>query len=185
MIKEPLGVSLVGATRRRKYPKSPPGRKIAAHPAACRLASSPARDWWVLRFDGGVSGNGRPDARGRWAFRVTAGGVLLREDCGTATGALVTVNTAEYDGLCHGLLWLAELVTGAVPGVLIEGDSDLIVSQVTGRWKAQGELLVRRDECLDLIEALWCPWHARWIPRELNHECDRLCSMAGVYAAST
>jgi ribonuclease HI len=160
-----------------QYPKAEPGRKIADHPAARTLSSGPRNyfaGWWELRFDGGVDRNGSADCSGRWAFTLHDGRRLVAAEAGSATGAPVTVNTCEWQGLHAGLLALLPL-RAAAPGVLIEGDSDLVISQLTGAWSAkQAPLLDWRNRCLDLLAELYAPWFARWIPREQNTVCDAM-----------
>ena len=87
-----------------KYPKAQHGKKIAGHKAAATLSDKPGGSGWpLLRFDGGVSGNGRADAVGRWAFTLDDRG-RLASGSGEATGSPVTVNTCEWEGLYDGLL---------------------------------------------------------------------------------
>lgn len=156
-----------------KYPKRKTGDRIAAHPARLTLAERPPGDWPLLRWDGGVTGNGSADAVGRWGFILTdAGGRELDSGSGPAGGRPVTVNTCEWEGLFNGLLAVRRAVV--TPGVRIEGDSDLVVSQLAGRWQARGDLAVWRNRCLDVLHAWGRPWAVRWIPRAENAACDRL-----------
>jgi ribonuclease HI len=131
--------------------------------------SDPGDGWAVLRFDGGVDRNGQLDAVGRWGFVLTLPDVV-RTGAGPADGCPVTCNTCEWQGLYSGLG-----AVGDVPGLLIEGDSRLVINQLTGRWASKTDTLrVWRDRCLERLALLAVPWHARWIPREANYEADRL-----------
>lgn len=170
------------ARRRAKYPKAKAGAKILAHPASRTLATAAGSGWLTLRFDGGVDRNGKPDAAGKWAFiaSVPTGGRLV-SDSGMAEGEPVTVNTCEWEGLWNGLVSVQTYAPHlrrhsiGLSGLLIEGDSDLVISQLTGRWGCSSDVLRGwRDRCLDLLAELYAPWHARWIPRERNAECDAL-----------
>ena len=170
----------MGRTSHASCPKAAPGSKAQGHRATACMGTAPGPGWWVLRFDGGVHGNGRATAVGRWAYRATGpGGRVIAAASGVAGGDPVTVNTAEWGGLLAGLSWASDLGPGTAPGLLIEGDSDLVISQLTGRWQTRGQLIGFRDGCLDALAALFAPWHARWIPRERNADCDRMCSMKG------
>lgn len=131
-------------------------------------------DPWLLRFDGGVTGNGRPDAYGRWGYVLRDEfGDEVTTDSGSAVGHPVTVNTCEWQALASGLRMLATYPP--VVGLRIEGDSNLVICQLAGRWSAKADALrVYRRECLELLERIACPWTATWIPREQNAECDAL-----------
>lgn len=136
--------------------------------------ATPQNDWHSLRFDGSCAGNGSESATGRWAFHLVDGvgrTVGLRSGASVVRG--VTNNVTEYEGLLNGLRH-----TAGVPGVrglLIEGDSLLVVNQVAGRWKAKTPHLAElRDEALALLDEIGVPWCARWIPREENAFCDAM-----------
>lgn len=161
--------------RREHYPKAELGDRILSHPAARTLGSAPGPGWWLLRFDGGVSGNGAAWASGRWAFRLTDGGRLVHSGNGPATGNPVTSNTCEWQALASGLEYVGGQPLGTVPGLLIEGDSDLVCCQLGGRWGVSNDALRSwRDRCLDVLAGLYLPWHVRWIPREMNADCDAM-----------
>lgn len=164
----------------KKYPKSQPGQHIAGHAAARLMVGCPHDDdgWWLLRSDGGVSRNGQWDAYGQWGFIIyDPAGNLYSSDSGAATGTPVTVNSCEWEGLHAGLSAVAARCRGGTPvdGILIEGDSDLVISQLSGLWQCRTlPLQAWRDRCLDVLAGADLPWHARWIPRADNHEADRL-----------
>lgn len=147
------------------------------HSALRLLRDRPGRDWWVLRFDGGCDRNGCPDAVGRWAFHLLAGGTRTVDfGSGPASwpGVAVTNNVAEWQGLTHGLS-RAVSEQPDVPGLLIEGDSNLVVQVVSGRWASKMPHLTElRDQARDVLAGLGVPWAARWIPREENEFCDAL-----------
>lgn len=156
------------------YPKAALGRHLPDRPAAKLLLAEPAPEWWRLMFDGGVRGNGRPDATGTWAYRLLdSRGVLVARSSGPAVGNPVTVNTAEWDGLLAGL-FAAE--AGRPPvGLLVEGDSDLVIAQVTGRWRVKKPALeAALGRAIDLLGRIGRPWTARWVPRSQNEDCDRM-----------
>ncbi|QEL18286.1 reverse transcriptase-like protein [Limnoglobus roseus] len=145
--------------------------------SALRLIREPRNDWWRIRFDGGCNGNGSPNATGRWGFFVECNlGVTQLEGSGKAKGDPVTNNLAEWQGLYHALLGLTwQRIEPA--GVLIEGDSQLVIHCLTGKWGSKTPALTRlRDECRALLFDYGVPWAARWISRERNERCDRLAA---------
>ena len=145
-----------------------------------QLSKSP----WVLQFDGGCDFNGTAHARGRWAYRIQDRNRLVTKASGPAVGSPVTNNTAEWQGLVEGLQAVGRYEPGTCPGILlIEGDSDLVISQLTGRWRAKaGPLEEWRDRALDVIAGLYVAWHARWIPRAKNDLCDAMTRLHQAHA---
>lgn len=86
-------------------------------------------------------------------------------------------NVAEYAGLLA-ILRLLKLVVRPGDEVVIYGDSDLVVKQVTGQWKARGGLYlpwyVKARNAFDEI-SFTCSVTLKWIPREQNQIADQLC----------
>lgn len=90
---------------------------------------------WKLQFDGGSRGN--PGVGG-------AGAVLYKNNQEEWSktfylGDNVTNNQAEYRGLIGGLKHVSTL---DLPNLLVEGDSNLVINQVSGTWS------VKNDEIL-------------------------------------
>lgn len=127
---------------------------------------------WLIRFDGGVENNGSADATGKWAFQLfDPDGNPFSSASGPAFGSPVTNNTAEFEALYEGLCRLPFDASG----VLIEGDSDLVVRLITGKWAAHKPEMRRwRDRVLSRLDELGTPWSARWIPRDKNEACDAM-----------
>ena len=96
--------------------------------------STPQEACYLLQFDGLCEPN--PGI-------ATAGAVLYAPDksvlveCGEFIGP-GTNNTAEYTGL---LIGVKSAVDFGVKKLLIEGDSNLVVQQVSGNWKVSNETL--------------------------------------------
>lgn len=156
--------------KRRSHRRIRPLRTVG-HPATLLMSQSPLETWWTLRFDGSCSGNGEVDATGRWACELVSptGESIIAS--GPSTG-VVTVNTSEWEGCLSGLLRAASVsLTG---GLLIEGDSLLVISQLNGKWRCRNHLLEFRDKSLDVLSQVGLPWCARWIPREANSFCDSI-----------
>ena len=128
------------------------------HPALRGLHVEPLPGWWLLRFDGSCDGNGSRHATGN--------GITVAE--------VVTNNVSEWNGVLHGLKAVASQKVEPA-GLVIEGDSMLVVSVLSGRWASKKpELTELRDECRDLIASLDLLWSCSWIPREENEYCDEL-----------
>lgn len=121
-----------------------------------------------LRFDGGSNPNPGLTAGAYWVSpigsdeAITKGGIYLEKG---------TNNIGEYEGLLLGLERMIEL---GLKSVLIEGDSLLVISQISKKWKANHpEMETRRNRVWKLLEAfehVAC----RHIPRKENHVADQL-----------
>lgn len=108
---------------------------------------------YVIVFDGGSKGN---PGRGYGSYAVTAAGSRRKLIERLTFPGIVTNNEAEYDTLIAALAALPESMRsgGRQPGdctVEVRGDSLLVISQVTGRWKArEPRMQQRRDQVLAL-----------------------------------
>ncbi len=61
--------------------------------------------------------------------------------------------------------------------LLIRGDSQLIIYQLTGKYQCKKEALrICLEECHELLTGL--DWRAEWIRRDENEEADRLSKLA-------
>lgn len=149
--------------------------KSLGHPAIGLKCDSPAEGWWLLRFDGSCDSNGTRDASGKWGFHLQDGRFhTLAVGDGETEAEIVTNNVSEWMAVLMGLKAVASHQIEP-PGLLIEGDSQLVIHVLTGRWASKKpELTEFRDECRDLIASLDLRWCARWIPREENDFCDAL-----------
>jgi ribonuclease HI len=110
-----------------------------------------------LTFDGGSRGNPGP-AYGSYLLQAKAP-PLPKRRLVRLTFDQGTNNEAEYWTLLAGLKdLLAELRAGAVPPAQIDlsirGDSQLVLQQIQGEWKAKDpRMRGYRDEALDLLAA--------------------------------
>lgn len=92
-----------------------------------------AKEVYILQFDGLAAPN---------PGEGTAGAVLLLDEkviaeIGDYIGETgITNNFAEYTGLLAGLQMAQAL---KVENVLIQGDSNLVVNQVAGKWKVENK----------------------------------------------
>jgi ribonuclease HI len=126
---------------------------------------------WVVNTDGGARGNPGPagsgfvlkDAEG---VRVCSGGRYLGE---------TTNNRAEYDALIWGL---ESALQAGCRSIEVRMDSELIVRQMTGRYRVKNEGLkepfARARELVRAFEEV----HFVHVPRSENAEADRLANEA-------
>lgn len=132
---------------------------------------------WCAYFDGACDPR-NPGGTGSWGFviydRAGDRDDKIAEGCGIMRARpTMTNNVAEY--AAAGAAVKAALDTGRCPELLVCGDSQLVVRQMTGEWSVKGGAYVPvHDRLVALIER--CPfkvyWH--WIPREDNGEADAL-----------
>jgi ribonuclease HI len=121
----------------------------------------------LLQFDGGANPNPGPCAGAFVLFdnehtEIASGGGFLPQG---------TNNIGEYTGLILGLRKCREL---GVRKVLVQGDSNLVIQQVTGKWQVKQPhlrvLCIQTQEIVAHFEEI----HFEHIRRELNGHADRL-----------
>ncbi|MFQ5458421.1 MAG: ribonuclease HI family protein [Myxococcota bacterium] len=112
---------------------------------------------------------------------LAGAGVVLRSDDGRVLGRVarflgeMTNNMAEYTALLIGLKEAAK--TGAEE-VEIRSDSELLVRQLSGRYKVKNEALqIMHGSAMDLL-GTFKRWKAEHIRREKNKEADQLANNA-------
>lgn len=125
--------------------------------------SKPIPGCYEIVFDGGSLGN---PGKGYGSYEITSGGEVTRHHRHDY-GDNVTNNQAEYRTLIEALAWLADHLGSAAASanVLVNGDSQLVLNQLLGRWKVKNEglrpyhqqakSLLERFASVDLV------WHAR------------------------
>lgn len=127
---------------------------------------------YLLRFDGGSRGN--PG--------IAGAGMVIYDDqaqevwCGWKfMDGRATNNEAEYTSLIVGLQCAQSL---GITNVRVEGDSELIVRQLDGRYQVKsGRLQVLYQECKELVGS-FDNIEIRHIPRAQNHRADELANQA-------
>jgi ribonuclease HI len=127
----------------------------------------PAEGTLRVNVDGGARGNPGPAAI---AAVVQDGEGEVLEERSEAIGT-ATNNVAEYKALLLGIERAAAL--GAT-GVVLVGDSELIVRQVKGEYKVKDETLRGlHEQVLRALEGFE-RWSIEHVRREGNAEADRL-----------
>ena len=124
-----------------------------------------------LHADGGSRGN--PGPAGAGAVLYGRDGKILHEwKCYLGIG---TNNEAEYRGL---ILGLTESLGKGYRNLSIFLDSELVVRQLTGRYRVKNERLKKLyDEVTALLDGLEC-WTIAHVARDGNREADRLVNEA-------
>lgn len=123
-----------------------------------------------IYFDGASRGNPGPSAIG-WVI-VTDDGIVSE---GGKRIDDMTNNRAEYEALIHALTVAAD---SGFDTVVVRGDSQLIVKQVTGAWNVNDPgLRERRIRALELLEE-FDEWSLTHVPREINERADKLANEA-------
>ena len=119
----------------------------------------------TLQFDGGATPN---PGKGAGAFvlfydgRIIAEGGLFFPHC--------TNNIGEYNGL---LLGLQQCRILGISEVMIQGDSLLVVNQITGKWKVRHpNLMPLYQEIMGLLTNMKAD--IQHIPRNQNSYADSL-----------
>lgn len=142
--------------------------------AVSRARASPplSPDTYRLQFDGGSRGN--PGVSGSGFVLYNASGETVFK-ASEYLGDNVTNNQAEYNGLLHGL-HVAD--REGVRKLRVEGDSKLVISQVTGAWRCDAPGLVPLCERAKEVVSHFERCEFRHIPRESNSEADKLANKA-------
>jgi ribonuclease HI len=135
----------------------------------------------VIEFDGSCNPNPGGIASIGYKIYTLSDEGIFGNDC---LGFGLTNNIAEWQGLKASLVRVCELVrTREITGdkVIIFGDSQLVIRQLTGQWRVKAEHLEQhKKDCLLLLEAIGLPWVAKWCARKYNTECDALAEQASV-----
>ena len=125
---------------------------------------------WYLYTDGASRGNPGPAGAGAYLVNEAGEEFPLCQYLGEKTN-----NQAEYAGLLLGLKKLREL---GAKTVVIRADSELMIRQLTGRYKVKNpDLKILFDEAQVLLKTFKL-FEAHHIPREENKKADALANQA-------
>ena len=125
---------------------------------------------YEIVFDGGALGN---PGKGYGSYIVSHGGADIQR-IRHEYGDNVTNNQAEYQTLIEALAWLASKLgsTASETSVHVNGDSQLVLNQLMGKWKVKNEgLRPLHREASGLIRQfrdVSMVWHSR------DHSMKRL-----------
>lgn len=121
--------------------------------------------FWVS-FDGGITNP--QDGYGSWEVHWNGfkKRVIRTSFLAAGVGHRVTCNVAEWLSLKSALIWLDSVKDKHLYRIEIKGDSQLVISQLTGRYKAKNQNMKElRDGCLYYLHG-WSSWEAKWWPRD-------------------
>lgn len=144
-------------------------------------------DEWILHFDG-LTEPINPGGWMCWGWTLDRAGMPTLFDSGAVAPAKQnTNNIGEYLACGWGIRKAAELAAGSTdgfPGLKILGDSQIVIFQLSGKYKCHKEHLARlRDRCLALLNELpQKKWSVEWVSRDLNGDADELSRQAYIKA---
>ena len=113
-----------------------------------------------------------------FGFTVEGGGFDFEDSglCLPPGHVRATNNVAEYMGAVRALEWLSSQGYGGA--VVVEGDSQLVVRQMTGEYHVEAEHLVPYHEWLKDLARRFASVEFRWVRREENARADALTKQA-------
>lgn len=142
-----------------------------------RGVASPAEGPVVVHFDGACEG-GRGGSIATYGFTIEGAGLRL-DDGGLAVPPFherATNNVAEYAGAICALERLAS--SGYAGEVVLVGDSQLVIRQMSGEYEVRAEHLGPYHERLRQLLGRFRRVEFRWVPREENERADALSKAA-------
>ena len=129
------------------------------------------KNTFILNFDGCSKGN--PGLSG-------AGAVIYNNNIEVWAGysfvdTSATNNQAEYTGLIIGLKYA---VDNQIPDLLVQGDSQLVINQMTGKYKCNADKLVGLYKTAKALEKQIKNVQYAHVLRKFNARADELSNMA-------
>lgn len=106
----------------------------------------------------------------------------IREEAGFVgagyRGDDVSNNVAEYTALIRALEWLVSEGKFRNEGLVIRGDSQLVIMQIKGKYKVRASRLIPlHSKVMELLRQ-FPSYEAEWVPRRYNAEADQLTRRA-------
>lgn len=127
---------------------------------------------YLIRFDGGSRGN--PGIAGA-GYVIYKPNNTFHLSGACFVGKSETNNVAEYTGLLRALE--AICLDDAIADLRIEGDSLLVINQLSGKWQVKAENLIPLyNSVLQILQKF--NYTLKHIPRKDNSEADRLANVA-------
>ena len=127
------------------------------------------QNFYLLRFDGCSKGNPGMAAAGAVLYKneteIWSGGKFL--------GFNETNNYAEYMGLIMGL---SKAVEFNISDLIVEGDSMLVINQMTGKNKVKSNNIIELHKLAMQLKLKFSSITFNHIYRENNKRADELCN---------
>jgi ribonuclease HI len=89
-----------------------------------------------------------------------------------------TNNVAEYMGIIKALEWLLEKNNYDNQGIIVRGDSQLVISQLNGKYKVRAVKIIPLYQKAKSLLSKFKDIKIEWIPRDNNKEADKLSNKA-------
>jgi len=136
---------------------------------------------YILSFDGACELL-NPGGVATYGYTITFGNGEIKGYHGAVgEGDDMTCNVAEYSALIKGLQRLSH-ITAPKDEILIQGDSQLIIYQMIGKYRVNAENLkplhTKANTLIDNLKDKDVRIEFKWINREFNSEADRLSKLA-------
>jgi ribonuclease HI len=127
---------------------------------------------YVLRFDGGSRGNPGVSGAGIAIYDLESG-----DEVWAAFQYLgeTTNNVAEYNALLSGLELARSM---GITRLIAEGDSTLVVKQVSGEYEVKSKHLIDLNQRVKRIAESFQSFSLQYIPRAENFRADKLANVA-------
>ena len=131
------------------------------------IATSKHPENYVLFFDGCCKGNPGPGGAGAVLYKNE---IEIWSDC-AFVGKNVTNNIAEYTGLILGLKQAAKV---GIKHLIVNGDSQLAIKQMTGVYKVNSENLIELYKTAKQLEKSFDGISYNHVYRKDNKRADAL-----------
>lgn len=136
----------------------------------------------IVGYFDGLCQPRNPGGTAAWGFAIYyPQGTKYTQYGVVGDGSSMSNNVAEYAGLCALFSYL-DSQTSSDPAdapVLIRGDSQLVIRQMQGAWRAKGGLYYSYyQRAAQLKNQSQRQYTFQWVPREQNAEADALSNQA-------
>lgn len=133
---------------------------------------------YKLKFDGGCAPK-NPGGTASYGFILYKNDIEVSRGSGIiGQGDLMSNNLAEFYALYYGLQKFHEF-SKENDKLLVQGDSNLVVNIMKGKWRAHPSKLyytgyIQAKTALTFTVSAHVEVKFEWIPREKNQDCDDL-----------
>lgn len=126
-------------------------------------------------FDGAVEPH-NPGGHGGYGIVVKRDGILIHSEAVyVGRWPSLSNNCTEYAGC---IAVLRYLIREGITRAVVYGDADLVVKQITGRWRVKSGAYVPYFHEAYALKSQLPEVAIAWIPREQNAEADELSKQA-------